>query len=288
MDIESTLKKIEYYDGRFPRAALLEIINNKELFTPCLIDIIKSATVDIDRLVIEENYMAHSYAIYLLAQFREKTAFPILIKFFSIPGETTLDVTGDLVTESLGSIIASLYDGDIELVKGLIENRDANEFVRSAAIESLLILVKIKERSREEILDYFKGLFNGGLEREYSYAWDALIDNSAYLYPEEVYDEIKKAYEDDLVNTSCISLEDVKDVLSQGKEKPLKLLERNEHFCLIDDIVNKMGNWAGFKEKKEEYTPIKDIKISYQNTEKIGRNEPCPCGSGKKYKKCCI
>lgn len=22
-------------------------------------------------------------------------------------------------------------------------------------------------------------------------------------------------------------------------------------------------------------------------TPKIGRNEPCPCGSGKKYKKCC-
>jgi len=22
-------------------------------------------------------------------------------------------------------------------------------------------------------------------------------------------------------------------------------------------------------------------------TERIGRNEPCPCGSGKKYKKCC-
>jgi len=24
--------------------------------------------------------------------------------------------------------------------------------------------------------------------------------------------------------------------------------------------------------------------ISY----KIGRNEPCPCGSGKKYKRCCL
>lgn len=23
-------------------------------------------------------------------------------------------------------------------------------------------------------------------------------------------------------------------------------------------------------------------------SEKIGRNDPCPCGSGKKYKKCCI
>jgi preprotein translocase subunit SecA len=24
-----------------------------------------------------------------------------------------------------------------------------------------------------------------------------------------------------------------------------------------------------------------------RQTEKIGRNDPCPCGSGKKYKKCC-
>ncbi|WP_420810705.1 SEC-C metal-binding domain-containing protein [Desulfovibrio ferrophilus] len=25
-----------------------------------------------------------------------------------------------------------------------------------------------------------------------------------------------------------------------------------------------------------------------RETPKIGRNEPCPCGSGKKYKKCCM
>ena len=24
------------------------------------------------------------------------------------------------------------------------------------------------------------------------------------------------------------------------------------------------------------------------NTDKTGRNSPCPCGSGKKYKRCCI
>jgi len=26
---------------------------------------------------------------------------------------------------------------------------------------------------------------------------------------------------------------------------------------------------------------------TFRNTQKIGRNEPCPCGSGRKYKKCC-
>ena len=25
-----------------------------------------------------------------------------------------------------------------------------------------------------------------------------------------------------------------------------------------------------------------------RDTPKIGRNEPCPCGSGRKFKKCCI
>ncbi|MGC8719735.1 MAG: SEC-C metal-binding domain-containing protein [Thermodesulforhabdaceae bacterium] len=24
-----------------------------------------------------------------------------------------------------------------------------------------------------------------------------------------------------------------------------------------------------------------------KNKQKVGRNDPCPCGSGKKYKKCC-
>src|SRR3990172_4342969 len=28
--------------------------------------------------------------------------------------------------------------------------------------------------------------------------------------------------------------------------------------------------------------------MNRRNKEKIGRNDPCPCGSGKKYKKCCL
>ncbi len=26
----------------------------------------------------------------------------------------------------------------------------------------------------------------------------------------------------------------------------------------------------------------------HRDSPKIGRNDPCPCGSGKKYKKCCL
>ena len=28
------------------------------------------------------------------------------------------------------------------------------------------------------------------------------------------------------------------------------------------------------------------VKTVVRTSEKVGRNQPCPCGSGKKYKKC--
>jgi preprotein translocase subunit SecA len=40
------------------------------------------------------------------------------------------------------------------------------------------------------------------------------------------------------------------------------------------------SNTLGIIEETEE-------KPKFDTTQKIGRNDPCPCGSGKKYKKCC-
>jgi SWIM/SEC-C metal-binding protein len=43
-------------------------------------------------------------------------------------------------------------------------------------------------------------------------------------------------------------------------------------------------------DKPEDITDL-EILLNPLKTEiadkKVGRNEPCPCGSGKKYKKCC-
>jgi len=44
------------------------------------------------------------------------------------------------------------------------------------------------------------------------------------------------------------------------------------------------------KEEKHYYIPMKIAPTPVQMRRvppKVGRNEPCPCGSGKKYKKCC-
>ena len=41
------------------------------------------------------------------------------------------------------------------------------------------------------------------------------------------------------------------------------------------------GNGEGDGDVKLELAPVR------RELPKVGRNEPCPCGSGKKYKNCC-
>ena len=46
-----------------------------------------------------------------------------------------------------------------------------------------------------------------------------------------------------------------------------------------NDIFSEEKRKELYKEQKRSTTVVKE--------KKIGRNEPCPCGSGKKYKHCC-
>lgn len=54
---------------------------------------------------------------------------------------------------------------------------------------------------------------------------------------------------------------------------------------LLEYIKKNYYYWEDYRNSP----PIYDEEESYQRISvKIGRNDPCPCGSGKKYKKCCI
>lgn len=69
---------------------------------------------------------------------------------------------------------------------------------------------------------------------------------------------------------------------------------------IMDGTNTQQGTSTGdFNKTMDESMPKLDEKtmqrlIAYQNRKpsvreyKIGRNDPCPCGSGKKYKNCCL
>ena len=53
------------------------------------------------------------------------------------------------------------------------------------------------------------------------------------------------------------------------------------------NMIDKLKN--GYVKTREERTHPESREVTpIQKTTKVGRNDPCPCGSGKKYKKCCL
>jgi hypothetical protein len=56
------------------------------------------------------------------------------------------------------------------------------------------------------------------------------------------------------------------------------------------EALYKLPEWDDIftpDEQKQYYTEQKKSHTILRNENKIGRNDPCPCGSGKKYKRCC-
>lgn len=88
--------------------------------------------------------------MFLLAQFREKRAYPLIVNLFSHLGDTSDNIAGDFVCEDLHRVLASVCHGDTTLIKQLIENRDADEYVRGAGLRALLVLVVNGKKTREE------------------------------------------------------------------------------------------------------------------------------------------
>lgn len=58
----------------------------------------------------------------------------------------------------------------------------------------------------------------------------------------------------------------------------------NGEFCNHHEVSTFVKEADGWKFEDGEL--VKDVPVT-RETPKVGRNDPCPCGSGRKYKKCC-
>lgn len=70
-----------------------------------------------------------------------------------------------------------------------------------------------------------------------------------------------------------------------------------ERLAPFSDTIGVLSTWYGFSEEylrekekaeREPALPVQPPHIVTNPLRNVGRNDPCPCGSGKKFKKCCL
>ncbi len=96
----------------------------------------------------------------------------------------------------------------------------------------------------------------------------------------------------DGINSSLADGEIDLDTLDENSEVVLKVdfdkLYVNMHRAKADWLYN-LPEWNDVRTEEERKALTKEYRKSqvFVAAPTVGRNDPCPCGSGKKYKKCC-
>ena len=70
----------------------------------------------------EDEFFGFIYAFFLLAEFKEKKAFPYLIDLINKDADILEHIIGDDYPEYLPRLLASTYNGDDESLFSIIEN----------------------------------------------------------------------------------------------------------------------------------------------------------------------
>jgi SEC-C motif-containing protein len=127
--------------------------------------------------------------------------------------------------------------------------------------------------------------------------WGALAAESADIEALAVFPDLRRAYDEGFIDPRVIGRFALDDVEASAQGAVLESMkERNPP---IDDVAEATSWWARFgtlasHRRAEELAMAapRDFDDAapvepYRAPPKVGRNEPCPCGSGKKFKKCC-
>ena len=204
------------------------------------------------------------------------------------------------------SIINLIKDHIYNLVMShLVEQPELLEFDCSEICEyvnenllrnSNMKLSEIINKSKDEVIQILEDKIIGEYE------------NKIKDLPEEIVNDFEKVIALRVIDTHWMEHINTMDHLKEGiglrsyaQNNPL-VEYTNEGFQLFDEMLDTINREitkyllkAEIKqnlERKEVVKPTgtndsKDKVKTTRKVEKIGRNEPCPCGSGKKYKQCC-
>ena len=277
--------------GKQPLAALESADAHRAALVEPLLQAIEHGLANPTGLPESEG-MLFSYATYLLAKWRETRAYPFIIRWLSLPGENAFDLGDDTVVQDGGRILASTFDGDFEPIQSLILNRRANEYCRGQAVEAMALLAAWAEVPHETVEAHFLWLAREGLERKFSQVWNNLASSAADIEALQVFPELRRAYDEGLLEPGYMPPSTLDEVESGPRGKWIERYRKS--YPPVSDVAEETSGWACFSEPARESSARRLADLAYEHANiqtrqspKVSRNDPCPCGSGKKYKKCC-
>lgn len=263
----------------FPLDALMTLRQKWDDARAPLLDALKAFASGADRS--PENAEMVFFGLHLMAEKREAEAWAPLLAV-AMEGEPLYDMIGDATSETLPAILLSLYSGDLDGLKKLVEAPQADDWGRVAALESFCALAAKGDIAMEDARAFLTHCSDNLQPRECHPIWYGWQGCVAMLGLAELEPAVARAFRQGLVENEVLGFDDFQADLRAGRAAANAAELFEERGILpIDDALEAL---AVFEEEDED-EPASPVENKFKD---VGRNDPCPCGSGKKFKKCCL
>jgi hypothetical protein len=242
------------------------------------------------------------FIFHLLGEWQEKSAYRPLARFLRCPRDDLDYVIGDGLIETGHRVMAAVFDGDPQPLIDIIVDPEAEEFVRSRMCETLAMAVARGELAKDVVAAFLSDAFTSLYPQEQNYVWHGWMCAIAMLGLEDLAPLVREAFDREFIDRTWTSLDYFERDLAHGKDHPGQgRWARDREYTLFGDVIEEMSSWYCFSEQYKKDQERKRHRAEegaddpasrgqpFANLFKgVGRNDPCPCGSGKKFKKCCL
>ena len=210
------------------------------------------------------EFWAVIHAWYALAQLKVAAAVEPMLDLIDA---SKYDLLFD---QEYPKVFALMGEVAIPELKNYLYDENREELVRAHALHSLDTLGKTY---RQACLDILCELLQK-LDKNSKELAGMVISSLMDLKATEAIETIRDAFNRDCVNISIPGdLEDVEIDLGLRNKRDTSRPNYNQ---FSPDLPERLMGLLG------------SLDPETKSVAKVGRNDPCPCGSGKKYKKCCL
>ena len=232
--------------------------------------------------------------LHILGGRRFTSLYRPLVTLLRGPQDYIEYLLGDAITATLPKILAGVFDGDQGPLRALITDLRVDAFVREAALKALGFLALDGQIDRADFEAFLLRFDQDKLVApDDDVMWHGWMSVVAVLGLVALEPRVRAAFADGRIAPDWCDEEDFDALLEAAIERPDDRTRlESERMGYIEDVL---VEFKRFPDSEEDAMTDDDLlgwaaeRVPARNPFRhVGRNDPCPCGSGKKAKKCCL
>jgi uncharacterized protein len=234
--------------------------------------------------------------LHILGGVRDREACQPLLRLLRRPFDEVNALLGDIVIESLANIVTGVFDDDSDALFALITDRSIDGLIREELFGAATFLAWEGRIQRDRYRGLLVRFHDERPADDGDQAWAGWLQAIALLGLRDLVPLVDNAFREERIPEGWSDRPQFDDDIAVAEYAPGDI-DRFTQYSLgyIEDVLVSLDWTRGtedvFDEDGEEAPwtdfayPSEPVRNPWRH---VGRNDPCPCGSGKKFKKCCL